>query len=102
MDIDKQGLLAEKPLGGEKEQNEPKDSQDERLVLTLKDQENVLKEIVVRGKINGIDTGDKEFEEEISDRLGELHKKKWLNINITLQTSQAQPGTSMQDVQILE
>lgn len=93
MNIDKQGFLAEQPLGGEKKQNELGDSQDERLFLTLEDQENLLKEVAIGGEIQGTGTWDKEFEEEISDRLGELHKQQQLNIDIALRTSQAQPGT---------
>lgn len=76
MSLDEQGLLAEQPLGGEKEQNEPEDSQDERLVLTPKYQEDLLKEMTSNQGMEEIDKGGREFEKEMSDRLGEFHKKQ--------------------------
>ncbi|XP_057815884.1 uncharacterized protein LOC131029428 [Cryptomeria japonica] len=75
MDIDRQDLPEELSVEEEKEQNEPKDSQDERLLLTLKDQENLLKEIVVGGEMKETNKDDREFEEEVSGKLGELHKQ---------------------------
>lgn len=94
MNIDEQGLLDEYPLGGERAQNEPEDSQDERLVLTPKDQEDLLKEIAAKQGMQETDKGGREFEEEMSDRLGELHKRQQLNIYVTLQTAQITPATS--------
>lgn len=54
--------------------SKPEDEEDERLVLTPKDQEALLKEIAAGGRMEKIDKGDREFKEEASDRLGELHK----------------------------
>lgn len=48
MNIDEQGLPIEQPLGGKKEWNDPKDLQDEKLVLTPQDQEYLLKELAAK------------------------------------------------------
>lgn len=81
--------MEQQPLGGEKERNEVEVSQDERLVLTPQDQEDLLKEIVDKQGIDEIDKDGKTFEEEINDKLGELHKQQELNIDIALQASMA-------------
>lgn len=103
MDIDKHDLSGKSSVEEEfKKLNESEDEQDEILILTPEDQEELFKQIVIEEGLEETNKGDKEFEEEISDRLGELHRKQQLNIDITLQTSQVQLETSTQNILIPE
>lgn len=70
--------MEQQPLGGEKERNESEDSQDERLVLTPQDQEDLLKEIAAKQGMEETDKDGRTFEEEINDKLVQLHKQQRL------------------------
>lgn len=102
MDVDGKNILEKQSVEEEREQVDSEDELDERLLLTPEDQEKLLKEIAVEGELEGTRKTNKGFEEEVSDKLGELHKQKELNIDIALQTIQVQLGTSTQGIQILE
>lgn len=85
MDIDDQNLLEKQSSKEKREQDEPEDELDERFLLTPKNQENLLNEIIVEGELKEIGKIDKGFEEEVSDSLGELQNQQQLNIDIALQ-----------------
>lgn len=54
------------------------------MVLTPKDQEDLLKEVATKQGMEEIDKGSREFGEVMSDRLGDLHKQQQLNVDVTL------------------
>lgn len=94
--------LAKQPLGGEKKRNKVEGSQDERLVLTPQDQEYLLKEIVDKQGMDEIYEYGKTFEEEIYDKLRELHRQQELNVDIALQASLARQIASPKDPKHIE
>ncbi|XP_059076533.1 uncharacterized protein LOC131875854 [Cryptomeria japonica] len=98
----RKNLQEKQSAKGQKEQDELDDEHDERFVLTPLDQEIFFKEIEVEGGLKEIDKANKGFEDEVSERLGELNKQQQLNIDMALQKNQAQQSASTQDVQILE
>lgn len=68
----------------------------ERLILNPQDQEDLVKEIATRQGMGDMDKDGRTFWEEVNDRLGELHKKQQLNVDISLQTNIAHQVASPQ------
>lgn len=79
-DLEKQWLLE-----GDQEGDEAEDILNEILILTPPDQDDLLK--VIAARLGETEAGDEEmaFNEEVSGKLGELHKKKALQTNLAHQ-----------------
>lgn len=54
----------------------------ERLILTPQDQEDLLKDIVARQGETKVGEEEMAFNEEVSEKLGDLNKQQALQINL--------------------
>lgn len=89
-DQEEEDLEQHRPLEGEKEGDEAKDLLNERLLLTPQDQEDLLKDIAVERDETEAGEEEMTFNEEVSGKLGELHKQRALQTNLARQVTSPQ------------
>lgn len=95
-DQEEEDLEQQQPLEGEQEGDETKDIFNERLTLIPQGQEDLFKDIAARQGETKAGKEEMAFNEEFSSKLGDLHKQKALQDNLTRQVIPPQDPRQME------